>query len=97
MCSKIEDPELFRSNFKNKINVLFDNPAYSSNLEKGIFNYALKESNNKKVIKKWDNPYFIQIYLNRMRTVMFNLKKNPHLIDQVKNSEIKSLKNNTRF
>lgn len=48
MCSKIEDPELFRSNFKNKINVLFDNPAYSSNLEKGVFNYALKESNNKR-------------------------------------------------
>jgi transcription elongation factor S-II len=90
MYNKVENPELFRANFKNKINALFDNDLLSSNLEKGIFNYTLQESNNKQVIKKWDNPYFIQIYLNRMRTIIFNLKQNKHLIDQVKKLEIKS-------
>jgi transcription elongation factor S-II len=90
MYTVIQNSNACRKNFKNKINVLFNNETYSSNLEKGIFNYSLKEATNKQVIKKWDNPYFIQIYVNRMRTILFNLKKNIHLIEQVKQSEIKS-------
>jgi transcription elongation factor S-II len=90
MYTVIQNSDACRKNFKNKINFLFNNETYSSNLEKGIFNYSLKEATNKQVIKKWDNPYFIQIYVNRMRTILFNLKKNSHLIEQVKQSEIKS-------
>lgn len=56
---KVENPDEFRNNVKNKLNKYFKNEKNSSNLEKGIFNYALKEATRRKVIKKWDNPFFV--------------------------------------
>jgi transcription elongation factor S-II len=70
---KIDNSELFRTNIKNKINQLLKNEKHSSNLEKGIFNYAIKEADQCKIIKKWDNKHFIRIYVDRLRTIMMNL------------------------
>jgi transcription elongation factor S-II len=72
--TKIENPELFRSNIRQKINTVLTNEKNSINLEKGIFNYTLKEAEQKKIVKKWDNKYFVQIYLDRVRSIMINLK-----------------------
>jgi len=72
---KIENPEKFRSNVIKKINEKLYNEKNSSNLEKGIFNYSLKEAEQKKVLKKWDNNRFINIYLDRFRSVYFNINK----------------------
>ena len=66
---KIENPEKFRSNIVNKLNVKIDNNKNSANLEKGIFNYSLKEAEQRKVLKKWDNNRFVKIYLDRLRTI----------------------------
>lgn len=71
---KIENPELFRNNICKKINEILKNEKKSSNLEKGIFNYALKEAQQKKVIKKWDNHLFVQIYITHLRSIMINLR-----------------------
>ena len=60
---KIENSEQFRSNIRAKINEKLNNEKHSSNLEKGIFNYTLKEATQRKIIKKWDNKHFVQIYL----------------------------------
>lgn len=86
---KIENPEQFRSNICLKFSKYFQKEVDAKNLEKGIYNWSLKEANNKKVIKKWDNPYFVQIYIDHLRSIYFNLK-NQHLINMVNNSEIKS-------
>ena len=86
---KITDPETFRFNMKTKLNNIIDNDKLASNMEKGIFNYSLKESNNKKVVKKWDNPYFVQIYTDRMRSIIYNLTKHNILLEQLKNETIK--------
>jgi transcription elongation factor S-II len=86
---KIENPDVFRSNIRKKINELFNNEKHSINLEKGIHNWALKESTNRKVIKKWDNPFFIQIYVDHLRSIYINIKNNPGLIERVTNSSIK--------
>ena len=86
---KITDPETFRFNMKTKLNNIIENEKFASNMEKGIFNYSLKESNNKKVVKKWDNPYFVQIYMDRMRSIIYNLTKNDFLLEQLKNETIK--------
>jgi transcription elongation factor S-II len=59
----------------------------SVNLEKGVFNYAIKEANSKKIIKKWENPYFVQLYLDRLRSLYLNLK-NEELLSQLKNKDI---------
>jgi transcription elongation factor S-II len=87
MLLKIENSELFRSNVTKKINILFENEKHSSNLEKGIFNYALKEAEQRKVLKKWDNRHFVVIYVDKLRSVYNNLKKT--LIEQVNNGSIK--------
>ena len=86
----IKDPENFRTNIAGKLNEMLENDKHSSNLEKGIFNYALKEATSRKVVKKWDNPYFVQIYKDRLRTIYINLKNNTDIIDQVKEEKIQA-------
>lgn len=44
------------------------------NLEISIYNYVIKESTNLKVHKKWNNPYFVELYINRLRSIYMNLK-----------------------
>ncbi len=86
---KIDNPEQFRLNIRGKLNLILENEKHSSNLEKGIFNYALKEATNRKVVKKWDNQYFVQIYIDRLRSIYINLK-NPEILDQIKSEAIQA-------
>ncbi len=86
---KIENPALFRSNIVKKIDHILANEKHSSNLEKGIFNFALKEATSRKVVKKWDNPFFVQIYIDRLRSVYLNLD-NPYIMKMLENGDIKS-------
>ena len=86
---KIANPEQFRLNIRGKLNLILENEKHSSNLEKGIFNYALKEATNRKVVKKWDNPYFVQIYLDRLRSIYLNLK-NPEILEQIKSESVQA-------
>jgi transcription elongation factor S-II len=86
---EIKNPDQFRVNVKTKLEKFFVSEKHASNLEKGIHNWAIKEAANKKVIKKWDNPYFVQIYLDHLRSVYINLK-NQKLLDMVNNGDIKS-------
>ena len=86
---KIDNPEKFRSNIRSKLDEVLKNEKNSSNLEKGIFNFALSEAKNRKVVKKWDNPYFVQIYIDRLRSIFTNLN-NPTLLDQVNTGSIKA-------
>ena len=60
----INDPVKFRTNVRKKFDTKFKDEKNSLNLEIGILNWSLKEANIRKVIKKWDNPYFIKIYLD---------------------------------
>jgi DNA-directed RNA polymerase subunit M/transcription elongation factor TFIIS len=90
---KIENPDKFRSNIREKLCVLFEKThnkeKYATNLEKGIHNWTLKEANNKRVVKKWDNPFFVQIYVDHLRSIYTNLK-NDRLINMVSKGEIKA-------
>lgn len=85
---KINDPEQFRINIRNKLNLILKNEKNSANLEKGVFNYGLKEASQRKVVKKWDNAYFVQIYLDRLRSVYTNLNSNTLLVEQIVNGTI---------
>ena len=86
---KIANPEQFRLNIRGKLNIVLENEKHSSNLEKGIFNYALKEATNRKVVKKWDNQYFVQIYIDRLRSIYLNLK-NQEILDQIKSEAVQA-------
>ena len=85
---KIDNPDLFRSNIKKKLIEIIENEKTVNNLEKGIFNYALKEADQRKIVKKWDNAYFLQIYLDRLRSIMSNLKGD--VLESIKDRSVKA-------
>ena len=90
IVKNIENPDTFRSNICNKLSSFFsENMKHATNLEKGIYNWALKEATNRKVVKKWDNQFFIQIYLDHLRSIFVNLR-NDKLVQMVLNGEIKA-------
>ena len=87
---KIENPDAFRSNIRKKLSsFLQENMTHAANLEKGIYNWALKEASTRKVVKKWDNQFFIQIYLDHLRSIFVNLR-NDKLTQMVISGEIKA-------
>lgn len=85
---KIENPDLFRANVRKKLNERFEDEKDGINLEKGIFNYTLKEAEQRKIIKKWDNKQFVLIYINQLRSVLSNLTQ--HWIEEVVKQSIQS-------
>ena len=86
---KVENPESFRSNIKNKLNEIIQNEKHSNNLEKGIFNYSIKEATSRRIVKKWDNTYFVQIYVDRLWSILSNLK-NKDILDLIQSGEIQA-------
>ena len=84
---KIDNPELFRSNIKQKLNEILEDEKISNNMEKGIFNYSLKEAERHKIVKKWDNKHFVQIYVDRLRSIVLNLKG--EILQHIKDGSIK--------
>jgi DNA-directed RNA polymerase subunit M/transcription elongation factor TFIIS len=87
MSYKISNPEEFRKNICEKIKVILEDNELTINLEKGVFNYAIQEATYKKIIKKWENPLFVQLYIDRLRTIYINLK-NENILNQLKSKEI---------
>jgi len=86
---KIETPDEFRLNVRKHLDEFLKNEKNSTNLEKGIYNYTLKEATTRKVIKKWDNPYFVQLYKDRLWSIYSNLN-NQDLVDLVNSETIKA-------
>lgn len=86
----IEKPDNFRHNIRKHIDKKLNNENASLNLEKGIYNYALKEADNRKIVKKWDNKFFVQIYLNHLKSILDNL--NAKWIEEINNGSIQSHK-----
>jgi DNA-directed RNA polymerase subunit M/transcription elongation factor TFIIS len=74
---KIENPETFRSNIISKIDEIIKDIKISRNVERGVFNFTLKESTTKKLLKKWENPFFVNIYLDRLKTIYINIQYEP--------------------
>ena len=87
MSITIINPDTFRKNVRKRMMSLLDDESMSTNLEKGVYNYCIKEANSKKIIKKWDNPYFKQLYIDHLRSIFSNLK-NDDLLQQIKNHDI---------
>jgi len=84
---KVQKPDLFRINIRAKLDVYLKNEKNSLNLEKGIFNYAIKEADQRKVVKKWDNPFFVEIYISHLRSIITNLNK--EILEQINEGILK--------
>ena len=89
IINSINNPEEFRKNISEKINNIINNEKYSKNIEIGIYNWTIKESTLRKVVKKWDNSYFVTIYIDRLKSIYINLK-NSKLIELLNDGTIKS-------
>ena len=86
---EIEDSLLFR----NKITIYLDNKInneeISENLEKGIYNYTLKCCEEKNLIKKWSNNLFVLIYIQKVKSTLFNLN-NKEIFNNLVNKKFKA-------
>jgi transcription elongation factor S-II len=87
MSSIITNPSIFRANIQKKLCNHLHKDKLAVNLEKAIFNYAIKEASIRKIIKKWENPHFTQLYIDRLRSIINNLS-NAEIVAQLKSSEL---------
>ena len=85
---KIENSSKFRENVGlNLVNIL-KNKNYAENLERGIYNRTLQDASEKLIVKKWENTYFVQLYIDKLRMIYNNLK-NPKVLDLIISKKIK--------
>jgi len=79
----MQNPTLFRKNIVEYVDKTWWNDSVQSvNFERAIFNYALKEADRNKIVKKWSNPLFVTLYTNHLRSMLNNMT--PGLVQQVK-------------
>jgi transcription elongation factor S-II len=86
---RILKPEEFRKNIVKEICKVFDSEKYSINIEKGIYNYSISESEKRNIVKKWENVYFVQLYTDKFKSVMINLQKQKNLMNNILSKKIK--------
>lgn len=89
----VVNPEEFRTNCVTKMNTIFEDEQISKNIEQGIFNYSIKQAKERKIIRKWENKYFVQIYFDRFRTIFLNLSDDSY----VGNTTLKERLTNKEF
>lgn len=95
MAQQLTNPTQFRINIRAKLaktlageNAVENVEKLASNLEKGLYNYAIQEANFRKIVKKWENGAFVQLYLDRLRSVYSNLKTNRDLATLVLSGDV---------
>ena len=93
MAFVVENPTEFRENLRTKFNSFIKNKNKSTNLEKAVFNYTICQSKQRKIVRKWDNKYFVQLYINRFRSIYNNINPklstcNKKLLNNFKNEKI---------
>ena len=85
----IKDPKTFRGKIVVKLTPLVPNANFALNLEKGIFNATITEASRRNVIKKWENVYFSQLYIDKLRSVFSNIKSSNYLKTLIEEGSLK--------
>lgn len=49
------------------------------NLERGIYNSVIQTAIHKHIVKKWNNPQFVELYFARVRSIYLNLDPNSYV------------------
>ena len=87
----VNDPDSFRKNVQNMLNQIIQNSKISSNLETGIYNATLEKAEQYNVVKRWDSVGFVQLYSNKLRSIIRNMD-NPELLERIQSKTIKAHK-----
>ena len=78
--------------FRNKVVEQFKqkgitNETFAKNMEISLYNYTIQEATIRLVVKSWDNPYFIVIYVNHLKSILVNLTE--EILQKIMSGEIK--------
>lgn len=82
------NPESFRGEIKKYIFSQVQDEKITNNVEKSIFNFSIRKAHKMKVIKRWNNEYFVLIYMNKFKMIFHNLK-NAIIVEKLKKNIIK--------
>ena len=82
--------EKFRNEVAEKTNLT---DVQIADLEVGIYNWAIKFSDEHKIIKNWKNPKFVNVYLGKIRSVLANIVSSSY----VQNTRLVSRLNEGEF
>ena len=85
---RIPEPAAFRANVVAHLTPMMARGIDASNLEKGVYNWTVGEATRRNVVKKWDNEYFVELYVTRLRTVRSNIS-NERLQEALANKTIR--------
>ena len=85
----VDDPEEFRNRVITTIDRFVNDIIVSRNIEKSIYNKTIETSTEYKIIKRWDNKFFVLLYVDKFKMIYFNLK-NPDILKKILNKTIKS-------
>ena len=79
----IQNPDLFRQNVVAEFQQLIPELTKATNVEKAVYNWAIKEATNQRIVKTWANTFFVQLYTNRLRSIYANITANPGLLERI--------------
>ena len=85
----INDSLIFRNKIIEFLNKKIKDEEICENLEKGIYNYTLKSCEEKNLIKKWTNHLFVLIYIQKVKSILFNLN-NEKIYNKLINKEFRA-------
>ncbi len=93
-----------KNNFSNKnddirkknvllLNKIINNKKISRKIEKSLYNYSVKLSKERNIIRSWDNIIFRKLYQSKVRSIYTNINpnsyiKNTEFLEKIKNNEI---------
>ena len=86
-----EDINEIRKKTIDILNNIVNNLNKTKIIEESIFRFACSKSDSRKVIKKWENPIYRKIYINKARSLYMNLDNNSYISN---NTLIKKIFNN---
>jgi len=92
MSHTIKNPTEFRQKIGQEFINLSSHfsPLMAENMERSIYNHSLKDAGERHIVRKWDNPFFVQLYLDRLRAVYINIKESAEFRARLLSKEIKS-------
>ena len=74
----ITNPDMFRDKVRTRLSETIPDKLTCANIELGVYNYAIKTAVERHIVKRWSNTSFTELYISKMKSVMFNLS--PELI-----------------
>ena len=78
----IGDPIQFRANVRARLDTFVGESA--TNVEIGVYNATIQYCTQHRILKKWTNEAFEELYCAKLRTVFFNLQRSEELRTRAK-------------